>query len=438
MCAISIPAAVVQVARTVTASAARSIPSSRRVSVAQAPRRPSIGHPADHVVVGRRAPQGQGRRRRERGVEEAPPVVERDVAGPALMWCGGRRPRLDLVVERDLRPADLVPGGGPLGGGRGEEAEGQPALAGAGIGEREAGDGDLGGRARGDRRERQVAGRRDHAARSDLPGRAQPAGVAELPAVLERDPALAGRRDRRRTRRGPHRRREVHVLEHRGLGRAVGERDPVDAEHAVVGLVAEVAAVGVAHRPVRQPLLEAVVAPLPDEPALEPARGLDGVPVLGERPVAVAHRVAELAHDQRVPLPIAPGVGEDGADRRVHRAQQVARCLAARPVELDRALVVERPRRVRDPRPAGRGVVIHAVARTRCPGTRRRSRRGADRARSSAPPAPRTGGGSAGPGRRPRTSRATRCRPRRSRTARARRTRRAARGRWGSATSGGR
>ena len=71
----------------------------------QAPGRPAGRHPADPVVVGRGAPEGQGRRRRERGVEEVPLVVERDVAGPALMWCGARVPRAASVPRRPAAPA---------------------------------------------------------------------------------------------------------------------------------------------------------------------------------------------------------------------------------------------------------------------------------------------------------------------------------------------
>ena len=110
------------------------------------------------------------------------------------------------------------------------------------------------------------------------------------------------------------RRRQRLVLPHGRLGRPVGPDHPVRDEVAVVGLVAEVAAVGPVGRAVGPRLDEAVVPPLPDEAALQAGRGLDGVPVLGQRAVAVAHRVRVLAHDQRVPLQPGAGVVHDRAD----------------------------------------------------------------------------------------------------------------------------
>ena len=83
-----------------------------------------------------------------------------------------------------------------------------------------------------------------------------------------------------------HRRGERPVLPERRLRRPVRPDQAVGAEVAVVGLVAEVAAVGPAGRAVGQRLDEAVVPPLPDEAALQPGRRLDGVPVVGERAVA--------------------------------------------------------------------------------------------------------------------------------------------------------
>ena len=57
-------------------------------------------------------------------------------------------------------------------------------------------------------------------------------------------------------------------------------------------------------------------------------------------------------------------------DRRVHRAGDVADALVARPVEADRALVVERPGRVVAAEPAGGRVVVARRSRTRCRATR--------------------------------------------------------------------
>ena len=178
--------------------------------------------------------------------------------------------------------------------------------------------------------------------------------------------------------------RDLAVLEQRRLGPAVGPDQAVQAEVAVVRLVAEVAAVGPARRAVRQLLDEAVVPPLPDEAALQSVRGLDRVPVLGQRAVAVAHRVRVLAHDQRVALPAGAGVLDEGRDRRIHRAGEVADLLVARPVPADRALVVERPARVVAADLAGLGVVVRRRGRTRCRATRRSPTRGSCRAGPSA------------------------------------------------------
>src|SRR4029079_12226187 len=85
----------------------------------------------------------------------------------------------------------------------------------------------------------------------------------------------------------PHGRRQPLVLPHRGLRPAVRPDHPVAHEVAVVRLLPEVATVRPAAPAVRQLLDEAVVPELPDEAALEPGGRFDGVPVLGECPVAV-------------------------------------------------------------------------------------------------------------------------------------------------------
>ena len=59
------------------------------------------------------------------------------------------------------------------------------------------------------------------------------------------------------------------------------------------------------------------------KPPCRPGVGLDRLPVLLQRPVAVAHGMRVLAHDQGVPL-AARRVADHRRDRRVHRAGQVA------------------------------------------------------------------------------------------------------------------
>ena len=97
------------------------------------------------------------------------------------------------------------------------------------------------------------------------------------------------------------------------------------------------------------------------KPPCRPGGGLERVPVLGEGAVAVAHRVRVLALDERVPLLARAGVGDHRLDRRVHRAGDVAGRLVARPVEHDRALVVQRTGRVVAADPPGGRVVVRAV-----------------------------------------------------------------------------
>ena len=187
----------------------------------------------------------------------------------------------------------------------------------------------------------------------------QPAQVTEGEPVDEGDPAGIG------VDLGhPHRSIEVLRLTKGRLGPAVGPDQAVGHEVVVVRLVAEVAAVGPARRAVGQLLDQAVVPPLPDETALQPGCGLDGVPVLPERAVAVAHGVRVLAHDQRPVQAARPGELDDGADGSGYMGQtkSVTRAAGA-PVEADGALVVQRPGRLMAAHPGRGSVVVGAVAR---------------------------------------------------------------------------
>ena len=145
-------------------------------------------------------------------------------------------------------------------------------------------------------------------------------------------------------------------LAHRRMRLEVGRHQPVGDEVAVVGRVAEVAAVREALAAVGQPATQAVILPLPDEPALQPGRRRDGLPVVGERAVGVAHRVAVLAHDQRPGADAVGAVLADRLDLRVHRAGDVAGLhAAADPVRPSTAAVAFRRRASRRPRSAAAG-----------------------------------------------------------------------------------
>ena len=177
----------------------------------------------------------------------------------------------------------------------------------------------------------------------------------EVVEVADQEPARAERLDANRA-------GEELQLGEGGVGGSIGPDDPVRAEVGVVGLVAEVPAVG--------PVLPAsvvsppdpVVDPLPDEPALERAVTLEGREVVGEPTVRVAHAVRVLAEDHRPGVVALLGPRHDVVQLRVHRADDVRGASPTRPVVPDRALVVEGPRGVPAPDPACGCIVVRAVA----------------------------------------------------------------------------
>ncbi len=178
----------------------------------------------------------------------------------------------------------------------------------------------------------------------------------KLRRLVTREPVAGERHDDRSV--------HPHHLLHAGMRVQVGRHQTVGDEVAVVGFVAELAAVREAAFAARQSGEQAVVLPLPDEPALQAGRRRDHVPVVGERAVRVAHRVAVLAHDQRSIAGARASVLGDRVDRRIHRAHHVARCRpAVDPAVVEhRALVVQRSSRVRATDPTGHRIMVAAVA----------------------------------------------------------------------------
>ena len=142
-----------------------------------------------------------------------------------------------------------------------------------------------------------------------------------------------------------------------GCGVRSGQTSPSAQKFASWRLLAEVAAVG----PVVADA-DPVVDPLPDEAALQRFVAVERGVVVRQAAVAVAHRVRELAQDQRPRIVRVARVRLDRVDVGVHRAHDVGRAVPAGPVARDRALVVQRPSRVALAQPVGGGVVVGAVA----------------------------------------------------------------------------
>lgn len=147
------------------------------------------------------------------------------------------------------------------------------------------------------------------------------------------------------------------VLEQPGSGAVVGAHEAVHDEGAVVGRVAEVAAVRVVLFSVWAGVLEAVVGPLPNPAALQTGVRVEEVHVLLERARPVAHGVRELAQHKRL-LPV-PGLREvaEGVVPRVHPRPQIDR------LGLRIALVMHHPPRIPLLRPLIHLLMIHAVKR---------------------------------------------------------------------------
>ena len=243
-------------------------------------------------------------------------------------------------------------GGGPLSGAAEEEAEGKEPLARRRRPEVER---DVERFPRRHAQRRQAAATHDGAVVGQLPFTAEIGEVGEVAAVTEPKAVGPELLDR-------HGAGEELQLEEPGVRRAVGPDEAVRAEVRVVRRVAEVAAVGPVAPASVVGAADAVVDPLPDEAALERTVPLEGGEVIGESTVRVPHRVRVLAKDQRPAVAAGLCPGLDLLDRGVHRTHDVGGALPARPVPRDRTLVVQRTRRVAPARPAGRSVVVFAVA----------------------------------------------------------------------------
>ena len=325
----------------------------------------------------------------------------------------------------ELLPGDLVPRRRPLGRLAQEEPERDRPLALAAPGQPGR---DVERLAGPDAQRGQVAARSPLAVDGQLPLAAVAVEAGEEVPVVDAEAAASERLDADRL-------REELELVQRGVGGAVGPDDPVGAEVRVVPNLAEVAAVRPVLAPAAIDLADAVVDPLPDEAALQRGVAVERRVVVGEAAVRVAHRVRVLAHDDRARIVVAQRVGLDRGELRVHRADDVGGRAAARPVAPDRALVVQRPRRIALAHPAGGGVVIRRRSRSRCRATRGSRSGGSCRARPCSGRARRTRPCSAGRCRARRRRRATRRSPRRPRRGRSGRRGRASTGRSGSATS---
>ena len=125
---------------------------------------------------------------------------------------------------------------------------------------------------------------------------------------------------------------------------AVGLHQPVTAEVRIVGLVAEVAAVGPELTPILCFLPQRLVDEVPDASADEAGMRLDDVPVVLQVPDAVSHGVGVLAKNERL-LRVVLRVLDQPLDGHVHLAVHVGDVIL--PLIMDRARRVELPRRRR-------------------------------------------------------------------------------------------
>ena len=196
----------------------------------------------------------------------------------------------------------------------------------------------------------------------DAPAQREPAQVGEPVLVADRQPVAAeGEADGLL---------HLAALKQRGVGGAVGGDQAVAHKLVVVDLLAEVAAVGIPGRSVAFDLFQAVVDPFPDEAALQAFVRFEGVPVLLQAAVAVAHGVLVFAGDVRARVVVTRAVGDHRRDLRVHGAEQVAgvavashrHVFALEPARAHRAFVVQGAAGVVAADPGGHGVVVLAVA----------------------------------------------------------------------------
>ena len=146
------------------------------------------------------------------------------------------------------------------------------------------------------------------------------------------------------------------VLDERGLDPPVGEEEPVEAEAAAVGVLAEVAAVGEALGAVLRLPADAVVGPLPDEASGKARVGVHRLPVLLEVARRVPHGVAVLAHQERAGVVFLPLL-DQSLQPRVHGAHDVDDGRVFRP------LVMDGPGGIGLSHPPGHGVVVGPVSR---------------------------------------------------------------------------
>ena len=238
-CGITIPSPVVISSRRWSRRPSRSIADQLALEAVEPQRRPSRGHPADPVVVGRGAPQRRARAPRRAADGRGAPASSRPAPSAAPSGSGDRRASARRP-DRQLERADLEAGRRPGRRSAVGRAVRQARLAGAvdPAGPARQGDGAV---SPGPDR-RQV----DAPAATSPPSTAarsvpEPAEVAEILAVGDStrpSPVLRRSRDR-----GPARARRLcsHIA---GFGRRSGQFRPSAHEVAVVRPLAEVAAVG--------------------------------------------------------------------------------------------------------------------------------------------------------------------------------------------------
>ena len=112
---------------------------------------------------------------------------------------------------------------------------------------------------------------------------------------------------------------------HRRMRREICVHQPIGDKVSIVRCVTKLTAIGEARSTASYPLRESVVFPFPHKTTLQSRRVFEGIPVVRQRPIAVAHCMAVFAHNQRTLASTVLSVFDNGIDWCIHRTHHIAR-----------------------------------------------------------------------------------------------------------------